>query len=126
MVHLKPWCTASRALFERGFSMSGQYSPARDIAYRRAIRFHEARESLPAQPFATVDQLLEAFGGSMPDAGMRPATVIERLADAAEPGLIGTAGPRFFAWVMSASHAVGVAANWLTSMWGQNGAGYHS
>lgn len=39
---------------------------------------------------------------------------------------MGTAGGRFFAWVMGASHPVGVAADWLTSMWGQNGAGYHS
>jgi glutamate/tyrosine decarboxylase-like PLP-dependent enzyme len=106
--------------------MSDQYSSALDTAYRRAIRFHEARQGLPARAPATFDQLLAAFGGPMTDAGIAPATVIERLADAAEPGLTGTAGPHFFSWVMGASHPVGVAADWLTSMWGQNGAGYHS
>ncbi|MFP3588590.1 aminotransferase class V-fold PLP-dependent enzyme [Paraburkholderia sp. SIMBA_055] len=106
--------------------MRDQYSPALHIAYRRALRFHETRKSVPTKASATVDRLLEAFGGPMPEVGMAPATVIERLADAAEPGLTGTAGPHFFAWVMGASHPVGVAADWLTSMWGQNGAGYHS
>jgi glutamate/tyrosine decarboxylase-like PLP-dependent enzyme len=52
--------------------------------------------------------------------------VIRRLVDAAEPGLMGSAGARFFGWVIGASHPVGVAADWLTSMWGQNGASYHS
>jgi glutamate/tyrosine decarboxylase-like PLP-dependent enzyme len=29
-------------------------------------------------------------------------------------------GPRFFGWVMGASHEAAVAADWLTSAWGQN------
>ena len=29
-------------------------------------------------------------------------------------------GPRFFGWVIGASHPAGVAADWLTSVWGQN------
>jgi glutamate/tyrosine decarboxylase-like PLP-dependent enzyme len=33
-------------------------------------------------------------------------------------------GPRFFGWVIGASHPVGVAADWLTAAWGQN-AGNH-
>jgi glutamate/tyrosine decarboxylase-like PLP-dependent enzyme len=34
-------------------------------------------------------------------------------------------GPRFFGWVMGASHPAGVAADWLVTAWGQN-AGYHT
>ena len=33
-------------------------------------------------------------------------------------------GPRFFGWVIGASHPAGVAADWLTAAWGQN-AGNH-
>ena len=29
-------------------------------------------------------------------------------------------GPRFFGWVIGASHPVGVAADWITFAWGQN------
>lgn len=50
--------------------------------------------------------------------------VIEQLAEAADPGLMGTAGPRFFGWVVGGSHPAGVAADWLTSVWGQNAACY--
>ncbi|MGO8352249.1 pyridoxal-dependent decarboxylase, partial [Rhizobium johnstonii] len=34
-------------------------------------------------------------------------------------------GPRFFGWVIGGSHPVGVAADFLTSAWGQN-AGNHA
>jgi glutamate/tyrosine decarboxylase-like PLP-dependent enzyme len=40
------------------------------------------------------------------------------------PGLVGNTAPDFFGWVMGASHPVGVAADWLTSDWGQNAAIY--
>ncbi len=38
--------------------------------------------------------------------------------------MIGLTGPKFFAWVMGASNPAGVAADWLTSMWGQNAGNY--
>lgn len=50
--------------------------------------------------------------------------VIAELITRAEPGLAAITSPRFFGWVMGASHPVGVAADWLTSAWGQN-AGNH-
>jgi glutamate/tyrosine decarboxylase-like PLP-dependent enzyme len=37
---------------------------------------------------------------------------------------MGMAGPRFFGWVIGASHEVGVAADMLTSAWGQNAGMY--
>lgn len=46
--------------------------------------------------------------------------MIEALAHAADPGLMAMAGPRFFGWVIGASHETGVAADMLTSAWGQN------
>lgn len=50
--------------------------------------------------------------------------VIDALNEAAEPGLTGSAGPRFFGWVIGASHPVGVAADMLTSAWEQSSAAY--
>ena len=35
-------------------------------------------------------------------------------------------GPRFFGWVIGGSHPVGVAADWLTSAWGQNAGNHHA
>src|SRR5262249_41693198 len=55
-----------------------------------------------------------------PENGEDGARVIAALARAADPGLMAIPGARFFGWVMGASHEVGVAADWLTSAWGQN------
>jgi glutamate/tyrosine decarboxylase-like PLP-dependent enzyme len=70
--------------------------------------------------------LLEAFGGPLPESPAAADEVIHRLVHAAEPGLMGNFGGRFLGWVMGASHPAGVAADWLTSMWGQNGASFAS
>ncbi len=39
----------------------------------------------------------------------------------AEGGLLGMVSPNFHGWVIGASHPAGVAADWLTSAWGQFG-----
>jgi glutamate/tyrosine decarboxylase-like PLP-dependent enzyme len=98
---------------------------ALEAAYRHALSFHDARRS--HAPLATADfnTLLDAFGGPTPEFGAPAADVITSLANAAAPGLMGTAGPRFFGWVVGGSHPVGVAADWLTSVWGQNAGSYH-
>lgn len=62
-----------------------------------------------------------ALGGPLPDAPGEPAAVIERLAQAVEPGLIGSAGPRYFGFVIGGSAPTALAADWLTSVWDQNG-----
>lgn len=53
-----------------------------------------------------------------------PEQVIRELIEIAEPGLAAITAPRFFGWVMGGSNPTGVAADWLTSIWGQN-AGNH-
>ncbi|WP_217898282.1 pyridoxal phosphate-dependent decarboxylase family protein [Tropicimonas sediminicola] len=71
-------------------------------------------------PTASLEELRHAFGGPLPDAPEEGQGVIRHLIAAAEPGLVGNTDARFHAWVMGASHPVGVAADWLTSAWGQN------
>ena len=75
----------------------------------------------PAEDYAT--QLVRFGGpdpGTAPETGREPVEIIEALAANAERGLIAYSSPRFFGWVIGASHPVGVAADWLTSAWGQN------
>jgi len=68
--------------------------------------------------------MLARFNGPTPERGEDGVAVIEALASAAEPGLMGMTGPRFFGWVIGGSHETGVAADWLTSAWGQNAGMY--
>ncbi len=73
-------------------------------------------------PTATAQELREKFCIPLPENPTDGVDVIDRLIEAAEPGLVGNTGANFYAWVMGASDPVGVAADWLTSVWGQNAA----
>jgi glutamate/tyrosine decarboxylase-like PLP-dependent enzyme len=64
--------------------------------------------------------LRAAFGGPLQEQGSDPGDVIEWLARAAEPGLVASAGPRYFGFVIGGSLPAAVAADWLTSAWDQN------
>jgi glutamate/tyrosine decarboxylase-like PLP-dependent enzyme len=75
---------------------------------------------------ARFDELRAALSAPTPSEGMAALDVIKQLAAGAEGGLMGMAGPRFFAKVIGGSHPVGVAADWLTSIWGQNSGSYHA
>ena len=80
-------------------------------------------DRLPERPVATpVDlaALREALGGPMPDRGEDPRRVIEVLASDVEGGLVGSAGPRYFGFVVGGGVPAALAADWLASAWDQN------
>jgi glutamate/tyrosine decarboxylase-like PLP-dependent enzyme len=60
------------------------------------------------------------MGGPLPDRPVDPVTVVEELARDADPGLVGSAGPRYFGFVVGGSVPASLAADWLTSAWDQN------
>lgn len=91
-----------------------------DVAAQRAKAFRASLPDRPPRPTISAHDLEALFDGPTPEAGEDGARVIAALADAAEPGLTAMAGPRFFAFVIGGSDETGVAADWLTSAWGQN------
>lgn len=93
---------------------------AMDAAHRLAKEFRARLDSLPPRAMIDHQSLLAAFNRPLPEHPRPAAEVIEELAAAAAPGLTGNAGPNFFGWVQGGSHGAGVAADWLTSAWGQN------
>lgn len=80
------------------------------------------RESVAAA--VSVDALRSRLGGPVPQAGMTPTRVIDDLVAGTAGGHVGSAGGRFFAWVIGGSLESALAADWLTSAWDQNAALY--
>ena len=73
---------------------------------------------------AAHDDLLKMLGGPLPVSASDPVDVIQQLAAHADPGIVATAGPRYFGFVTGGAVPVTVAADWMASAWDQNGALY--
>lgn len=85
-----------------------------------AIDFLSTLPDRPVGSRVTRAELLASLGRPLDDEGVPAVDVIEQLAEAADPGLVAMAGPRFFGFVIGGSLPAALAADWLTSTWDQN------
>ncbi|MDP1818884.1 MAG: aminotransferase class V-fold PLP-dependent enzyme [Acidimicrobiales bacterium] len=86
----------------------------------RAIEHLEGLDERPVHATATLAELRGALAVPLPDGPVDAAEVLEALATAAEPGVVGTTSPRYFGFVIGGSHPAALAADWLVSTWDQN------
>jgi glutamate/tyrosine decarboxylase-like PLP-dependent enzyme len=94
----------------------------RDLLVHAAARAADHREEVDARPVFPGDVDLDALRaalGSMGDQPLPPALVIDQLADAVEPALVGTTGPRYFGFVVGGALEAATAADMLASAWDQ-------
>ena len=98
----------------------------RDAALRRAaelgIDFLAKVDERHAGPRADAAAVRARLGGPLPEHGTDATTVVEELAEAVDPGLVGSAGPRYFGFVVGGALPASAAVDWLTTAWGQNAA----
>jgi glutamate/tyrosine decarboxylase-like PLP-dependent enzyme len=95
------------------------YERVLEIATERASRYLAEAPERPVREQASVEELRTALTRELPDQGEDPAKVVEELADAAEPGLIALASPRYFGFVIGGTLPAALGADWLVTAWDQ-------
>lgn len=93
-------------------------------AHAAALDYCTALPDRKVAATSTAIDLQRTLGGDFPERGEDPTRVLSALIDGVEPGLVHTAGPRYFGFVVGGSLPVAVAADWMTSAWDQNAFGY--
>ena len=94
----------------------------RELLRRTADHIADYREGLAEArvfPSASVGELRQALGGPLPERGTPAAEVVETLATAVPPGLVASAGPRYFGFVTGGSLPAATAADLLVTGWDQ-------
>ena len=88
-------------------------------AAERAADHHEKVVSRPVFPAEVDLDAVRAALGSLADEPVPAALVIDQLAGAVEPALVGTTGARYFGFVVGGALEAATAADVLTSGWDQ-------
>ena len=85
-----------------------------------AADFLETLDERPVFPAAMPDELDDATFTTLPEGPSDALDVLEAVASAVEPGVVATAGPRYFGFVTGGALPATVAVDWLLSTWDQS------
>jgi glutamate/tyrosine decarboxylase-like PLP-dependent enzyme len=97
-----------------------EYRLLLDRASAAALAFFESLSDRPVRPSASYDDLLRRLPAALPEAPSDAAAVLDDLVRHMDPGLVASAGPRYFGFVTGGAFPVSVAGDWLVSAWDQN------
>jgi glutamate/tyrosine decarboxylase-like PLP-dependent enzyme len=89
-------------------------------AAERAARYVTDVASRRVAPLPQSVARLDALGGSLPENGTEPATVLAMLDDLGSPATIASTSGRYFGFVTGGVLPATLAANWLAGAWDQN------
>jgi glutamate/tyrosine decarboxylase-like PLP-dependent enzyme len=103
----------------------GEHRRELSAAAAHAERFLDGLGDRPVRAGVDASVVRDALGGPMPEVGESPDAVIDALAEGADPGLVASAGPRHFGFVIGGALPAALAADWLVSAWDQCAA-FHS
>ena len=93
-------------------------------AMNHAAEFLHGLDERSVAATVSYEDLRSRLGKALSDSGMNARRVIDELVADTSGGHLGSAGGRFFAWVIGGSLPSALAADWLTSAWDQNAGMY--
>lgn len=85
-----------------------------------ALQFLSTLDHASVATTTPLAELRSRFVKPLQDEGHDPVAVVEELARGVEGGILGTAGGRFYGWVIGAGLPAAIGADWLTTVWDQN------
>jgi len=91
-------------------------------AAARASRYLESLKTRAVVPAPDALKKLDRLGGPLPETGEDPSAVLQRLDEFGSPATVGSAGGRYFGFVIGSALPAALAANWLAGAWNQNAA----
>ena len=100
------------------------FRAALKTAFDCALAYLEGLNDKRATAEVDLSTLRHRLNRVLTDEGVSPEQVVRELTEDVEGGILGSAGGRFFAWVIGGSLPAALAADWLTATWDQNAALY--
>src|SRR5579875_3996201 len=88
-------------------------------AHELAVGYLKNLDGRPVDASVGAIDIVQRALATLPADGESSSTVLRELVALFEPGLVASAGGRFFGWVTGGTYPVGIAADWLTSTWDQ-------
>jgi glutamate/tyrosine decarboxylase-like PLP-dependent enzyme len=93
-------------------------------AFEQSLSYLEQLENTSVAATANVETLRAQLAKPLNRDSLPPNQVVEELIRDVNGGLLGSAGGRFFGWVIGGVVPAALAADWMTSAWQQNAALY--
>ena len=96
------------------------------LALEHAVAYLESLPTGSVSPTLSREALLANLDRPLADEGLSADRVVSELIRDVEGGIMGSAGSRFFGWVIGGSVEASLAADWLAAAWDQNAVTYQS
>src|SRR4051812_31822943 len=106
--------------------LRARFGPALEAALAATLEHLDGLDRRPVLVRADPRKVRASLQKDLNVEPLAPEVVINELVRDSQGGIVGSAGGRFFGWVIGGCLPAALAADWLTSAWDQNATLYVS